>query len=449
MEMEPFGLQPEDPVDSKPVSVYLWIPFLWYAIAATRSVTFWLRGSPAGMDLSYTEGSPVDRAVYSVLIAAGIWILTRRRIQWSHAAGCNKWVLAIMVYTLTSVLWSDFPEVMFKRWIKLFGSVVMALVVLTEPAPVEAIFTMLRRCFLVHFPLDIVLVKYFRNIGVGWDDLGFEMWTGLTTHKNVLGEVCMVGGMYFIWDTMKNLGKRRCLVNIFYLAMIAYLMNGPGSSRSTTSILAMSIGLFLFFGLQFAPRDKESLNRFLVKRAIALVFATVTIQLGISAITRDRTLMTVTLEALGRDSTLTGRTELWEDILVYASRNPFQGVGYGSFWIGDKANNLWEKHYWKPQQGHNGYIDVYVELGLIGLFLMGGLLVSTFVNIRESIIKDFEFGRFQMALFVMVAIHNLAESSFLRGDNDIWFIFLLVALTMGFPVAESVPESSSLMESPA
>ena len=112
-----------------------------------------------------------------------------------------------MVYTLTSILWSNFPEVLFKRWIKLFGSVVMSLIVLTEPAPVEAISTLLRRCFLVHIPIDIVLVKYFRNIGVGWDDLGMEMWTGLTTHKNVLGEVCMVAGLYFIWDSFKKLGK--------------------------------------------------------------------------------------------------------------------------------------------------------------------------------------------------------------------------------------------------
>jgi len=447
--MDTSWMEQEDTVDSTPVSVYLWIPFIWYAIAATRSITFWVPGSGnrTGIDLSYTEGSSVDRAIYSVLIAAGIWVLIRKRIPWSHIARCNMWVIAILVYSLISMLWSDFPEVLFKRWVKLFGSIVMSLIVLTEPAPVEAISTLLRRCLLIHIPLDIVLVKYFRNIGVGWDDMGIEMWTGLTKHKNVLGQVCMVGGLYFIWDSVKKLGKRRCLVNIFYLAMIGYLMNGPGGSRSITAILVLFIGLLIFFGLRFAPRDKDLLNRFLIKGAIALIFVMASIQFGFSAFTGDRSLVDVTLKASGKDTTLTGRTELWEDILVYASRNPVQGVGYGSFWIGDQANNLWERHYWKPKQGHNGYIDVYVELGMIGLVLMGGLLVSVFVNVRDAITRDFEFGRFQMALFVMVVIHNFAESSFLRGDNDVWFIFLLVAMNMGFPASEGVPETSSLIES--
>ena len=43
---------------------------------------------------------------------------------------------------------------------------------------------------------------------------------------------------------------------------------------------------------------------------------------------------------LGEDTTLTGRTDLWED-LKKIDVNPIVGVGFESFWVGDRVDRLW------------------------------------------------------------------------------------------------------------
>lgn len=417
--------------ENKSSSIFLWIPFIWYSISITRPITIWMDpflGIPSNIDP--TEGSPLERIVWTILIVAGLLILMKKRIQWSQVIRNNKWIFSLLLYTMISILWSNFQGVALKRWIKTFGSIVMALIVLTEPRPVQAISTLLRRAFLLHIPLDIIVIKYFRHIGVGYSKKGLEMWTGLTTHKNTLGEVCMISGLYFTWDIFNKLGKSRVIIDLFYLAMIMFLMNGPGYSSSTTAMVVLFIGLLIFFSFRLAPKEEILLNRFIFTGGISLLFLLITMQIGITAFTGNRTLTTVSLEIAGRDSTFTGRTDLWGDVLLDASKHPLKGVGYGSYWIDNLANNLWDKYDWRPNQGHNGYVDVYVELGMIGLFLLGGLLISTFHKIKKMIIDDFEFGHFFMALFVMIVIHNITESSFLRGDHHLWFFFLLISLTI-------------------
>jgi len=315
----------------------------------------------------------------------------------------------------------------------------MAFIILSGPTPVMAISSLLRMCFLIHIPLDFVFIKYIREFGVGWDDQGVEMWTGLTTHKNVLGQVCMTAGLYFLWDIFKKPPKGRMAINIIYLFMLVFLMNGPGYSRSATAMSCLFFGIIVFIWLQYAPRDPELLTKYFIKGACAVFFVIVFSKLGILLFTENRSIGEVTFEMSGRDSTLTGRTDLWEDILKYASKNPLTGVGYGSFWIGNLSHNLWEKHFWNPRQGHNGYIDVYVELGMIGLFLFAGLLFSAFRKIKNNIVANFEYGCFQITIFIMIIIHNLSETSFLRGEVDLWFMFLLVTINIHTSSLESPP----------
>lgn len=418
--------------NNKSVSLGLWIPLIWYFISATRGISYWIGANLIDSgNIDYLEGSPLDRNIYITLIVIGLFILIKRRLRWSLIFQKNVWIIVLLLYMLLSILWSDFPEVASKRWIKTTGTFVMALLVLTENNPFQAILILLRRCFIVHLPLDLITIKYFRNIGVAWSKDGqYAMWTGLTTHKNILGQICMTSGLYFIWDLVQKIQLKRIIIDIFYLTLIIYLMNGPGYSKSTTSMVVLLIGLVVLFGLQYSKSIDINMSKMIIKLSVALIIFVLFLYLGLTALEKNKSIPTVALETVGRDTTFTGRTELWTDIISIASKNPIFGVGYGSFWIGDRANNIWEKHTWKPGQGHNGYIDVYVELGLVGILLLLALLYFTFKNIRETIIEDFEYGRFRMALFVMIFVHNITESSFVRSNHNIWFLFLIIAINI-------------------
>ena len=134
----------------------------------------------------------------------------------------------------------------------------------------------------------------------------------------------------------------------------------------------------------------------------------------------------ITISNLGRDMTLTGRTELWKDVLAMRT-NPLIGTGYESFWLGDRAATFWEKYPWHPNQAHNGYLETYINLGSIGLFLLIGVIFSSYRNIVRTFIFDFDYGIFRMAILVMILLFNLMEASF-KGIDFMWFIFLLIAV---------------------
>ena len=80
------------------------------------------------------------------------------------------------------------------------------------------------------------------------------------------------------------------------------------------------------------------------------------------------------LEAAGRDATFTGRTGLWETLLQEPI-NPLIGVGYASFWLGERLERFWAMYPTSPPiEAHNGYLEVYLNLGLIGVCLLAGVL---------------------------------------------------------------------------
>ncbi len=157
----------------KQADAALWLPVLWLAITGSRFVSQWINlGSGHIIDVG-SEGSPVDALYFGALILAGSAVLVRRRIAVAKFARNNSWLTALIIYGLVSVVWSDFQFIAFKRWIKWFGHPVMALIILTDPNPTNALRTVLKRCAYVLIPLSILFVKYYPQYG-----RGFDVWTG-------------------------------------------------------------------------------------------------------------------------------------------------------------------------------------------------------------------------------------------------------------------------------
>ena len=131
----------------------------------------------------------------------------------------------------------------------------------------------------------------------------------------------------------------------------------------------------------------------------------------------------IAISALGRDPTLTGRTVLWKDVINMGT-NFFLGAGYDSFWLGERRAKLWAMYWWHPTEAHNGYLEIYIELGIIGLTMLLGIIVTGFKRVKRSFIYDFEYGRLRMTFFLLALIYNITESGF-KGLHLMWFIFLL------------------------
>ena len=95
-----------------------------------------------------------------------------------------------------------------------------------------------------------------------------------------------------------------------------------------------------------------------------------------------------------------------------------------------------ELYRWKGNQAHNGYLETYLTLGLIGLFVLVGWIIATFRKIRLELLRNFEFGRFRLGFLMAVIAYNWTEAAF-KNISVIWFVFCLIALDYSQPESDS------------
>jgi O-antigen ligase len=413
----------------------LWIPVLWMLLICSRAFSQWLGlfGVHAG-GVSLEEGSPVDAAVYFALIAAGFLILVQRRVRLTEIVRNNPLAAIFFIYCLVSILWSDFPFVALKRWIKFLGHPIMALVLLTEPEPEKAFVQFFKRCAYVLLPLSLVFIKYFPQWGRAfdfWD--GSPTNVGVTTNKNELGFVCLIFGFFFVWHLLQvrqwERGRAR-RGELFlcggFLLLICWLLRLAHSSTSLVALL-VGIAVMLFLGLRFV--DKRHLGFYIAAAIVLIVFAQVAFGIFQSVIAMA-----------GRDPTFTGRTEIWKTLLGW-NINPVAGTGFESFWLGERREKLAELYWWQPNEAHNGYLEIYLNLGLVGLMLMLALFFSVFRNGAKMLLENFDRARFQLGFLAAFVLYNWTEAAF-KDLHPMCLVFFLALMKYPQPQPALAEESS-------
>ncbi len=409
----------------------LWIPAIWFLIVSTKPVTVWFQagGADLGSPENYLEGSPGDAAVFLILIVAALIIISRRRLQLSKIIGNNAWLFAFLLYCGVSTIWSDYTFVSFKRWIKEIGNFSMVLIVATETYPVEAFKTLFRRCAYFAIPLSIVLIKYFPDLGRMFTRSGDVMYVGATVHKNSLGMLCALIMVVFIWDyknwrkTDTAFAKRDKYIHVLLLLMNTWLLY---IAQSATSIMCGIIGIATVVGMElpFIKKNVRYIGTYILSFTLLILLLDYVFDL--------RELL---LSNLGRDETLTGRTQIWAQVLTVGS-DPFIGTGYESFWLGDRIQKFWDMYWWRPNQAHNGYLEVYLNLGWVGVFFLAGIIVSSYRKTIKNLAVDYDYQKIRMSLFVIALLSNLTEAYF-KGICQIWFVFLMVIVAYPRPAVQS------------
>ena len=413
------------------VSSAVWIPTIWLLILGSRSVSQWLGlGTPFQSPDQLLEGSPTDLAVYAGLIGAASVVLWRRRLSLSETIRNNPWLSLFLLYAGISILWSEFPFVSFKRWIKSFGDPLMALVLLTDPMPSRAIEAALKRCAYVLIPLSIVFIKYYPHLGRTYSEwTGGVAVTGVTTNKNLLGYLLFTFGLFFVATLLakgtrsRHIGKRAdVMIAVLFLLMIQWLF---GVADSMTALVSFVVGSLVILASRFA-----AVARRLGAYAISVILICAILQAFFP-------LTTTLVEGTGRDATLTGRTDLWASVLKIRD-NDLVGAGYEAFWLGDRLKALWSEYYFRPNQAHNGYLEMFLNLGWIGLCLFGFVLWSGYRMIRKRLVLSADdpgnvvVPTFAMAFLIAYLFYNVTEGTF-KALNFLFIVFLFV--TMEYPEA--------------
>jgi len=423
------------------VSFGLWIPWVWILIAASRSVSQW-QATFAGENITdtgsaaeyYLEGNETDRWVLSFLLVMAIVVLARRRRTLINVLRANGPILMFFGYCALSAFWSNHTDVAFKRWIKALGDLAMILVILTDTDPFAAVRSLVARVAFLLVPISVLLIKYYPDLGRGYHPWTWTpYYTGVTTNKNELGFLCLICGLGCLWRCLQAIRDRsggRILGYISLLAMVVWLF---WMANSMTSL-----SCFLMAGALMVAVSARSVNR-----SPALVHCLVAGMLAVSCSTLFFDLGSGLLETIGRDPTLTGRTDIWKMALGMVG-NPLIGTGFESFWLPPRLDKIWSLYWWHPRQAHNGYIEIYLNLGWVGISLLGVILVTGYRNVVAALRADSDSGRLRLAYFVAAVCYNFTESA-IRMLNPVWIFFLLVAVAVpgGWNQASSTEEDAA------
>ena len=206
-------------------------------------------------------------------------------------------------------------------------------------------------------------------------------------------------------------------VTLVFLFFIVYLMKGPPghASYSASSIVMFFVGVGAFYILN---RLKDRLAR--LGRLVAYAFVGVGV-LALVMNVLDISFMSIIAPALGRKANLTDRADLiWAVLLPIAWRNPVLGGGFGSFWITPVPNLTLDVN-----EAHNGYLDVFLELGIVGLILLVPVFLMYFRKARNELAHDFNWAAFRLSYLVMFLVHNWTETTLLRNSELLWNLFVL------------------------
>jgi O-antigen ligase len=394
-------------------------------LISSRGISGWLGLQPsfkeAAAAKSYEDGNPVNMWAFTFLLVAALVVLITRSGRVAPLLRKNGLILLYFSFCAVSLVWSDFPFVAFKRWVKALGDLGIVLVILTELDPWGALKRVVTRVGFLIFPLSVLFIAYYPGIGTiltqGWT---LEP-TGVATQKNELGLDCMMYGVFFLWmmvtlyrERQDRSRRRRLLAHGMIVIMVIWLL---GQCQSMTSIT----GLISAGGVMWLASRRS--------RRTVVVHSSVFAVLGIAVTALFLDPGRSMIGALGKDPTIHGRTEIWSAVLSLHT-NPWIGTGFESFWLGTRLEKMWATMpNFYMNEAHNGYLELYLNFGWAGICFIAFLLATGYKRAISGIRRSPEKASLFLGFFLCTLFYAFSEAAF-RSMSISW-VFLLLVITAG------------------
>ncbi|WHA43632.1 O-antigen ligase family protein [Agrobacterium larrymoorei] len=368
----------------------------------------------------------------SVLAYYAVWfplvLVDYRRVLGNYVR--YLWIFAFGILAVLSSFWSDAMSVTMRASIQYMTHIVCALIAMR----VISITTLTRGALLG----IIVVLLYSLLFGTYLFDAldGTTSFVGAFSSKNQLGFYASLG-VLFAAASVLVLRQRGIWLPIAGVTGLisAYSLLASQSATSvitTAAVVAMVIGFLPLWLL--APGNRKMLFFALV--GVGAIFVVAALQFG---------LLDAILGVFGKDTTLTGRTYLWQNGIEAAKRAPIFGVGYQGFWVPGffDAERLWDDFFITGRSGfhfHNTYIEVVVENGFVGLFLLAMVLYGTLLGHLRSVLARNQDPQalILFALCALFVVRSFVEIDIIFAYQIGSFLLFYAAGKLSLPVRKPV-----------
>ena len=399
--------------------------------------------------------SPLRLSLFlSVYAISGILLLW----QWRSALDAlfkQKFVLLLMMLALVSPLWSVNPAESIEKVTGIIGCTVFALYLINRFTS-QTMLQLLTWAFGIIILGSYLTALVFPSVGLMQDNHQ-GLWSGAYQHKNLLGLYTVLSGACFFTLALWSNARRGRYLMGFLLSLILLTMTCSKTSLLSWTIVFGILAALLFycaryrFGAVALAASAIAISSLLLQTKVDLMPPLVVaetiecVENKLEGSSHTCNIIENAILAVPPSSDFTtgqGRVELWGHLWVKIQERPLLGYAPGGFWLGMNGPSayVWEREPWHPAGGHNGFIDLVVHLGFVGLIVF---LLSTvplvFSIIRDGIGKSLnEPTLVYAAILAALLLGNVGESMLLAPNKLPWV--LMIVLTFRLWAGDETPD---------
>ena len=345
----------------------------------------------------------------------------------------NPVLAVLLLLPLLSIFWSVDPATTRFRTFLLLGTSAFGLFIGWHYDR-----TRLVRLLAIGVSLNMLLSAAFifavPSIGIDQTDAWGGTWVGAFNHKNGLGAAAGVALLILFYAILTNSGPLR-LGFLAAFALAAVLVVG---SKSATSLVVAIIGLLLAIGFQLWRRAPGLTLTTLLATLLFLPLA--------AFLLGQQDVLGVLFDALEKDMTVHGRTDIWRLVWPYITDRFWLGYGFGSFWQPGFPwfTQMQARLHYTPFYSHNGVVEIWIAGGAVTVALafavyLGALVKSAIVALRETTAPD---AAFAFVFLVCFAFRNITESSLLQPNDLLWLLFVALVVATSKSVVFSLQSAT-------
>jgi exopolysaccharide production protein ExoQ len=343
----------------------------------------------------------------------------------------DKYIWIFTSFVFCSFLWSELPDDSLAAGITAVGATAYGLYLATRYTIKEQL-KLLSWAYVVIILLSLLFAIAIPEYGL-MAGIHKGAMRGIYTHKNQLGLMMIIGSIVFL---IRALSKHK-LLGFNWLLWVCFGSSAAivALSRSTTSVL----NLILVVSLLFVYRTFRWRYEILIPAALAAIF------IGFVSFVLVTNNTELIFSSLGKDSTLTGRTDLWNLVWDMIQRKPWLGYGIKGFWHGLDGPSQYVQLGLRVKSvyAHNGFLDLWLSVGIIGVIIF-------IVGLVTSILKALSWIRMSNSIeslwplmgLTYILLANATESPILLFNNLLWVIYTAINFSLLLPETQQLKLSA-------
>jgi O-antigen ligase len=328
-----------------------------------------------------------------------------------------RWIVLLNLLALVSCSWSEQPLRSASSALLLFPLTWLAFYLVDNYEDTDLMRIIALVAIFAAFS-SFVLCLLFPQLGID-QDLHAGAWRGIFGEKNACGRTCLFLLAFLTWFRPRTyvdqfLKFTSCLSMLLLIAM----------SRSATAWMLTIV--YVLFVIAITTKNKIRKKDRLAITLFATVIAAAFVSLCV-------VFFSVLAPIFGRDIGMTGRVTIWQSLMAVILRRPWLGYGFEGFWHKDSSVGTSTGVYafvgWGVTAAHNGYLTLFLDMGLLGFLLFSLAFFSTF---KKFLKQHLDSGMLEVAgiVLLLTILNNIDESTIMTFNSLPWLIYLIISARM-------------------